>query len=57
MYFYDSQIIPLLGNSMHSKCAPSRTHINILPHLADVMDPELWDCQKVHQIYYYVSEI
>ncbi len=52
--FYGSQILPLFNNcmndvyiswriAMRKVCrVPWTTHCNLLPHLAGVMDPELW---------------
>jgi hypothetical protein len=52
--FYGSQILPLFDNVLNGLCRawrvairrvwriPWQTHCDMLPHLADVMDPELW---------------
>ncbi len=34
-----------------------RTHNNMLPHLAGMIDPELWFAKRCNQIYKYVYEI
>ncbi len=58
LLFYGSQILPLFGNCMEDIYTawriamrrvwrvPWRTHNNMLPHLAGMIDPELWFAKR-----------